>query len=219
MGYTIREKSFAIAKGLDKEQAKISRAFFNARLDTTISYNDLAAHYNQLIKEFGHFEWRLAETINHSKYKRVGRIKKRVKNIVLSGNAIFVTLTFTDSVLKATSDETRKKYIKRYLKENSLIYVANKDFGATNGREHYHAIVSSPTKLNLSHWNQYGAINVKRIRSSEKDLTKVSKYVAKLTNHAIKETALNQRLIYSRKSCYNLGGPDTLQFETCKSKS
>lgn len=198
MGFTIKEKSLAIAKGLDRKQAQLSRAFFNAHLDKSISYDDLVRAQNEIIKDFGYFEWQLAAAVNQSRYKRVQRIKKKVEEIVLSGSAIFVTLTFTDIVLKATSEETRKKYIKRYLKENSLIYVANKDFGATNGREHYHAIVSSPTKLDLSRWSNYGAINVKRVRSSTKDLVKVSKYVGKLTNHAIKETATNQRLIYSR---------------------
>ena len=198
MGYTFKEKSLAIAKGLDKKQAQFNKAVFLALRDPTLNKFDVARAANEYIKEFGVNMWLLAAAVNNAKYKRVGRIKKRVKDIVLSGSAIFVTLTFTDDVLKATSDETRKKYIKRYLKENSSIYVANKDFGATNGREHYHAIVSSPTKLNLSQWNHYGAINVKRIRSTTKDLTKVSKYVSKLTNHAIKETAQNQRLIYSR---------------------
>lgn len=197
--FTLQEKSFAIATGLDKKAAQLSRAFFNARLDPNISYDDLAAAQWAAIKEFGYFQWELACAINQSKYKRVQRIKKRVEEIVLSGSAIFVTLTFTDSVLDSTTVETRKKYVKRYLKSNCSIYVANKDFGATNGREHYHAIVNSPTKLDLSQWFQYGAINVQKVRQSNKDLTKVSKYVAKLTNHAIKETATNQRLIYSRK--------------------
>jgi hypothetical protein len=211
MGYTIKEKSLAIAKGLDIEQSKISREYFLARqkverefiltkktkaLDYIKRFKEVDEKYKNIISQFEH--WTLAAAVNNSKYKRVQRIKSRVKDIVLSGSAIFVTLTFTDIVLKATSEETRKKYIKRYLKENSAIYVANKDFGSTNGREHYHAIVSAPTNLDLSQWNHYGAINVKRIRSSTKDLTKVTKYVGKLTNHAIKETAKNHRLIYSR---------------------
>lgn len=198
MGFTQQERALAIAKGIDKQVAQISRAWFNARLDTTIDKDDLAKHMNATIKSFGYFEWELGCAINNARYKRVQRIRERVKEIVQSGSAVFVTLTFTDNVLETTTAETRKKYVSRFLKGNSSVYVANKDFGATNGREHYHAIVSSPTKIDLSQWFQYGAINVKKVRTTQTDLVRVSKYVGKITNHAIKQTAQRQRLIYSR---------------------
>lgn len=199
MGYTIQEKQLAIVNGWDKEAEKLSRCIFNALNDRSLNQDEVAEMSNQLIRNFGMFKWQLCYAINNAKYKRVQRIKQRVNDIVMSGSAIFVTLTFTDSVFSSTNEETRKKYVKRYLKENSSIYVANKDFGANKGREHYHAIVSTlSNSINLSPWHQYGAINVQRVRSKSNDLIKVSKYVAKLSNHAIKETASQSRLIYSR---------------------
>lgn len=130
-------------------------------------------------------------------------MKKRISSIidltdVSNGiNALFLTLTFTDKCLNSTSPETRRKYVRRFLKENSVRYVANKDFGATNGREHYHAVVLVKGKLNYSKW-RYGCLNGQKIRLNGTSNTKLAKYVSKLTNHAIKETCKRSVLIYSR---------------------
>lgn len=62
--------------------------------------------------------------------------------MVGSGNAKFLTLTFNDSFFdRGTSEDTRRKYIRRFLKEQCQEYVANVDYGDKNGREHFHAIV------------------------------------------------------------------------------
>lgn len=99
--------------------------------------------------------------------------------------------------MNSTSEETRRKYVRRFLKENCICYVANKDFGARNGREHYHAVVLLKSKINYSKWN-YGSINGQKIRLNGTSDVRLSKYIAKLTNHAIKETCKRNALIYSR---------------------
>ena len=77
-------------------------------------------------------------------------------------------------------------------------YVANVDYGAKNHREHYHAVVMCD---NIDHksW-RYGAINFKRINydADIDTINKLSMYVAKLTNHAIKETCKRCYLIYPK---------------------
>lgn len=110
---------------------------------------------------------------------------------------VFVTLTFTDEVLASTSAETRRRYVQRYLKSQAQgrKYVANIDFGKENHREHYHAVVEG--RLDPLQWS-YGALNVKQVRKTSKPAA-LAKYVAKLSNHAIKETCKRSVLIYSRE--------------------
>lgn len=138
-----------------------------------------------------------AYLLNESKKRKASKVRKKVQELVLSDNAVFITLTFTNETLEKTSAETRRRYVARYLKANSKKYVANIDFGGKNGREHYHAIVEG--NIDFSKWYDYGAIDAEKIRSNEKDLVKTSYYVSKLSNHALKVPGITPRLIYSRK--------------------
>lgn len=164
-------------------------------------------------------EYAEAEKINLARYKRVKRLKERIAHIMKASESIvFVTLTFTDEVLANTSAFTRRRYVQRFLTDTSADYVGNIDFGAKNGREHYHAVVGK--KIDLKEW-EYGYIFAetvgdisKAIPKRYKDLpldeqkehterdnqAKLSKYIAKLTNHAIKETTHRSVCIYSRKA-------------------
>ena len=149
------------------------------------------------------FGWRIVRAginLNRSCYKRRERIKNRIEKSILSGKAIFLTLTFTDETLAKTNDETRRKYVRRYLKEQCSCYVANIDFGSENGREHYHALVEPiGDAIDYEPWHEYGCIKGEVVRSTKDDVVRTTKYVAKLTNHALKETAgISPRLIYSR---------------------
>ena len=112
-----------------------------------------------------------------------------------SGNCIFLTFTFTDEVLAKTNEDTRRQKVRRYLSSYNCEYVANIDFGKKNGREHYHALI----QCNNVDYNafDYGALNGERVRSTN-DFAKLAKYISKLTNHAIKDTAKGSRLIYNR---------------------
>lgn len=174
-----------------KEEAKASYAVFKGDSDAIYAFMDrYALTLGELIK---------LHSLNKNRYKRVLYLRNKVSDIVLNGKAIFLTLTFTDDVLASTSVETRRKYIRRYLKEECDKYCANIDFGSKNGREHYHAIISAKNdSVDLSKWN-YGAINAQRIRTTENDCKKTCKYIAKLTSHAVKEsTGHAYRIIYSR---------------------
>jgi len=118
---------------------------------------------------------------------------------LLNGDCLFLTLTFNDNTLNQTSAETRRKYVRRYLKQFNCAYVANIDFGSENGREHYHAVINT-SRIDLALWRSYGNINVERVRNKSIELnkTRLSKYISKLSNHAIKETTRRCCLIYSR---------------------
>ena len=138
--------------------------------------------------------------LNKSFNQRKLTLKNRISRLLERGNCFFLTLTFTDCVLFNTSAETRRRYVTRQLKEHfPLGYVANIDFGAKNGREHYHAVVVSNTdRINNKNgriW-LYGDMDFKKIHTPNAQA--LAKYISKLSNHAIKETTRRSALIYSR---------------------
>lgn len=137
-----------------------------------------------------------AHKINRASYVRRNRLATRINSMLNTGACIFLTLTFTDTVLKATNEETRRKYVTRFLKVSSDMYVANIDYGRKNEREHYHAIVLA-NNVNHKLWS-YGSINFERIRVGSSDKI-LAKYVCKLVNHAIKETTKRNHTIYSKQ--------------------
>lgn len=130
-----------------------------------------------------------------SDYRKTKKIRDKITDLVNSGQAVFITLTFTDSVLSKTSRLTRRKYVARYLKQQSEVYVANIDFSPDKDREHYHAVVSN--LCNLKEWS-YGFAYAEKVRTQDGNTQRVARYIAKLTNHALKIKQLNNRLIYSR---------------------
>ena len=144
-------------------------------------------------------ELKECEKINHAYYERIKRLKNRVASILLNGSCIFLTLTFNDDTLRNTTEKQRRVAVSRYLKQYGCMYVANIDYGSKNKREHYHALINCD-KVDFKSWRKYGNINAKRVRNKdiESDKTKLSKYIAKLSNHAIKETTKRSCLIYSR---------------------
>ena len=135
--------------------------------------------------------------------KRNQRLRKRISNII-DCDSLFLTFTFTDDVLNSTSRDTRQIYVRRFLKSISTNYVANVDFGAENGREHYHAVISG-IDFDMSDWDQYGFSDCRTIGRKDDECTssKISKYIYKLSNHATKETTRRKKIIYSREERIN----------------
>ena len=196
------KKAEVIRSGLCITEKQVSRAFYaQMLLDTTGEYiyspMDLkrAEELQQFYRWFNQEEWAEAHRINKASYARVKRLKSRIASMLESGQCLFLTLTFTNETLAKTTEDTRRQFVRRYLKSFDVPYVANIDYGKKNGREHYHAVIQCES-VDYSKYT-YGAINGERIRSAD-DYVKLSKYVAKLTNHAIKETNKRQVIIYSK---------------------
>lgn len=135
--------------------------------------------------------------IYNSNKQRTLRLKKRIASM-LEKPCLFLTLTFNNEYLSKTTSSSRRVAISRFLKQFKVPYVANIDFGAQNEREHYHAVIQ------LEHIDYFlytfGAINGKKIYLDDNldCVSRVAKYVAKLTNHAIKNTTRRCALLYSR---------------------
>ena len=162
------------------------------------SYPDdsLEIWYNSLADQFGFLSILEAIRLNNARYHRISRLKQRISSII-SYRSYFLTLTFTNHYLFSTEEKTRRRYVHYFLKSISNDYVANIDFGKKNHREHYHAVVQA--EFIDSHLWKYGNLDFELIEAtSNDDIERLSKYTAKLANHAIKETCKRNHLIYPK---------------------
>ena len=150
----------------------------------------------QLITE-NEYLYKEALKINKADLNRNVRLKNRISKYLSMGNCLFLTLTFNDSVLNNTSEDTRRQYVRKWLKSYSSYYVANIDYGSKKEREHYHAVILYD-RIDSNEW-PYGFSSIKPIRSTN-DFKALAKYINKLTNHAIKRTCKRKALIYGELS-------------------
>lgn len=185
-----------IESGLAAEYTLAKKVSFFGYDDTLIEHIRL---------RYGERVYKVCRQLDSSRIKRAYRVKIRMLRYVLAGNCYFLTLTFTDKVLKATSEETRRTYVARFLKKHFSAYVANIDYGDkaknpdSHEREHYHALATLPNGDPPRKWD-YGFISVKKVKETEKDAVATAKYSAKLSNHALKVNGgYAPRMIYSRK--------------------
>lgn len=158
--------------------------------------------------EFGSFvltPFLECEKLYLSEVKRKRRLRERIRDFLDKGECLFITLTFSDNTLKETNEETRRKYVRTFLKQDHVLsYLANIDFGVNDNftkREHYHAVVllnDDKAKIEFSSWYEYGGIHCERIRKRKISASKLSCYITKLSYHALKENGKYNALIYSR---------------------
>lgn len=137
-----------------------------------------------------------------SNMRRRENIKARIEKMLATNHCYFLTLTFNDKFFERNiTTDTRRRYIRRFLKEQCKCYVANVDFGSTYGREHYHAVVVPKTKIDFSKYRDKfdnSNINCERLFNNTKSKDTYTRYINKLTNHSLKDNGYYQRLIYSR---------------------
>lgn len=199
-------KQLVLLKGIDKQVAQVKKQLYhdNKRIvvdndgivtfDYSIGYSLYLSQLSKYSQGYNLID--CADRLLESKYRKTHRVKNKISHLIISNNAIFITLTFNDKTLSKTDALKRRRLVQRYLKENCKEYVANVDYGGKKGREHYHAVVSQD--IVFDNWYKYGAINVERVRPCEDSPSRISKYITKLTNHALKVGAIAPRLIYSR---------------------
>lgn len=198
--YQFKSKVMTETPELLKLENQINRAIYKRSNIIDYKTKEIIMTYDEVCNAFNilrcNDEYIEAYKINNSHYKRSNRLRERIASYLKMGNCLFLTLTFNETTLSNTNAETRKKYVKRYLKSVSDYYVANIDFGSKNDREHYHAVVLGD-KVNYSLWHHLGAIKGEHIRCDKLSGVKLGKYISKLTNHAIKETTKRNAIIYS----------------------
>ena len=138
-----------------------------------------------------------------SNARRKQKIREKVASMIKTNHAYFITLTFSEEFLaRDTTEETRRRYITRFLKSETLEYIANLDYGKKNEREHYHAIVRIGKPIDFKKYQKIfkSNINAERIILKDTSVKLLSKYINKLTNHALKETGHAKRIIFSRET-------------------
>lgn len=207
-------KEYLLRSNLIKEYDRTKlRAYLQSINDNHIIYDYLYLDTGKRLKQFNIYQYKLkalkenyndkvfsvADSMLRGRYEKVKRIKDRLTDYILTNRAYFLTLTFRDEVLENTSEVTRRRYVARFLKELSDKYVANIDFGSLNNREHYHAIIID--YKDTIKW-RYGFIKVMKVGTNESSPVKLSKYITKLSYHAVKDSTRYgltfRRLLYSR---------------------
>ena len=124
----------------------------------------------------------------HKFEQRKMTMKKKIEYFLENYDCSFITMTFDDDHIQFANDRN----IKIFLNKLGVEYIANVDYGGTNGRKHYHAIITSQN-IDLSLY-KYGNLDIKKIVVKNSD--KLAYYLLKLTSHGFKET---DKVIYSRK--------------------
>lgn len=190
--FSYSDKQKALNSGYHIKQRKLSKYFYTHEipLERQLAIRKLfSARY---------CSWDLVANLNGSRYKKKAKIQKRISPWVINGNAIFITITFDNKgILENTSELTRRRYVSRWLKSIYRDYVANIDYGDKNGREHYHAIVNAVNGDIPDNWD-YGFIKSDPVRIQAASDTRLSKYMSKLTHHAIKNSGQLKKVIYSK---------------------
>lgn len=192
-------KILTIEQGLTKEITKLKKDCYKNRELLVDEFGEIyyVNHYKSeialLIGDNKDKNYDCARLLLESKEQKAKKVKKKIAEICESNNAVFLTLTFTDEVLSKTSENTRRRYVSRYLKSVCSCYVANIDFSPDINREHYHAVVDK--RVDLKKW-KYGFAYAEKVRANCSSPARLSKYITKLTAHALKVDS--GRLIYSR---------------------
>ena len=199
-------REFVIDNGIDKAVSKAKRQLL---------LNNDDGLFRPLLDEWPIEVLNVALKLNTSRWKRKQRLSDRVEGSILSGEAYFLTLTFSDETMARTTEKTRRAYVSRFLRLYCFNYAANIDYGndgkkrtytddaglerESTAREHYHAVVTLNSKMDFKKWHRYGCIKAVKVRASEKSNEGLTRYLTKLTNHAFKVGSGNPpRLIYSR---------------------
>lgn len=204
-------KSRVLKTGLCKRINYIDKRTYLNDINGIIKDNDLDNQYFNLLLEYDYKDICEARKINKATYQRLKRLKERIKDM-LQYDCVFITLNFSDKTLKETNEGTRRKIITRYLKSFNCPYVANKDYGSDKEykdrkgnirkgtkREHYHALVQIDY-MSKKEWSKYGQLWREKVKVCTSSEIRLSKYISKLTNHAIKESTKRSALIYSREN-------------------
>lgn len=143
------------------------------------------------------------ERILKARYNKCSRIKRRfIYMINKKARSYFCTFTFDNHYIDL-SDRTKRDLIKKCLNafDNNCLYILNVDYGKKTEREHYHCIVST----DLPDLEEFLILaypcftSVKEINILSDDVIRVSKYLNKLSNHCIKSTTRNKRIVYNFK--------------------
>ena len=203
---TPQEKIEVLESGIHKKYARIQKWSRLGRFEVVQDIlEELSNQPIELIKNGKKYfvsqkqkQWRLVKRLKFMDDLTLNAINNDLK-------IVFVTLTFNDEFLASNNADSQRQVVRRYLSNQTIDYVANVDYGAKNGRRHYHAVCLISKNIDLQTWQEKcGIINIETVKQSlkeKKQAYRIGKYITKLANHALKDGTLNtERLIFRRKS-------------------
>lgn len=143
--------------------------------------------------------WKCYHSQKVSRRSKKARLEKKIRSWYEEGFTLFITLTYSPAFLDGTSALIRRKKVREVLNECCCDFVANVDYGKSTGREHYHAVAFGVDGIKLKTlWgDRYGFFKCEAVIPNTEG--SLFEYVDKLCNHALKETAGMDKLMYCRK--------------------
>lgn len=156
--------------------------------------------------------------IANARMQKKYRLNRLLKNWIKKGySCYFCTLNFNDDAL-LLDPKTRRRYITKYLSGTCVDFFANIDFGENNGREHYHAVAvidddkmtkgfidNKDHRLHKSFIDyDLGFTDCILINTSDNNVYRITGYIDKLVNHALKSSVdQTKNIIRPRKKYKN----------------
>lgn len=138
----------------------------------------------------------------HSRVQKCNRIKRRLVYLLTRYNYIwFITFTFDNNYINKC-DRTKKRLMQKVLDTHDFKYMLNIDYGKQTEREHYHCILGTNENIDVNNFiqNYYPCFSLSiQCKKGKGDYIRLSKYINKLTNHCIKATTKNRRMVYNFK--------------------
>lgn len=178
----------------------------NKDFKSDISYSDAVDYIDNMIDEFPDV-YTILKNISSADYQRLKRLSLCIKKMFRKANknnlkVRFLTFTISPEALEKYKLSYFRKSVCDYLSKNYEEYIANIDYGKENERVHFHALVLENHKVDkeifLKFTNKFGYVKNKPVKTDLEDRRRLSKYILKLTNHAVKNTTKQNRVIYCR---------------------
>lgn len=198
-------------------ELKENKKYYENRYDIYRKYREYD-YFKDIIPNETAFK-DILRKVNNRKSRRYRTNKKMLSMIEYASKydmqLVFATLTFSDKELK-NEERTRTKKIDKYIKESTILGLANIDYGKTTEREHHHfvGIVRSENEL-IPILNKKGkqrrtekgvplwklkndTYSLGEVWSYEKidikDTKRLVNYLLKIENHSSKNTTKNRRI-------------------------
>lgn len=172
----------------------------NDFLSELISYRKLRGLFFRLGLEFEKNDY--YEPYLNARWCKCSRIKKHFIYLITYRRYVyFLTFTFDNDTINKC-DRTKRDLIKNCIKDfdSNSLYILNVDYGSQTEREHYHCLLGTDSPMNLKTFLElsYPCISKTKYCSLETDsISKLSKYINKLSNHAAKDSTRQKRVVYN----------------------
>lgn len=174
---------------------QLRRQVYKLQLDIDY-FQDLTTLYQNFSDIFlydmyvDEYHEKLCSLFSSNRNKKCKRYAEKVRELLTSSNCVFGTLTLRDEELNV-SDEVMRKRLQRFFNQNQCRYICNVDYGWKNERKHYH-FIADVKSIDCNLW-KYGFAFIEPILKKKE--FPLADYINKMSNHAVKQTTKNHRIM------------------------